>query len=110
MVHYIEEPCEDYSGCNEKRLFDYKYDNSFIKEFGELKLNHKITTYQIHDNDYASIAGTEGYVHFNLYQKIVLGWTFQRNCLQNPENIKWLIGIPISIITAYITAKLTSGN
>ena len=115
MIHFIQLP--DYSdseypedGYYEKRLFNYKYDNSFKKEFGKLKLNHKITIFHSHENDSASIAGTEGYVHLTMFQRINLGWSFQRNWLQNPENVKWLISIPISILTAYITVKLTNGN
>ena len=73
-----------------------------------MKLNHKITIYHSHEDDLASIAGMEGYVHLNMFQQIYLGWIFQRNWVQQTENIKWLISIPISIITAYITSKLTS--
>ena len=115
MIHFIQKP--DYSdpeyienGYYEKRLFNYEYDNSFKKEFGKLKLNHKITIYHSREDDCSSIAGILGFVHLNMFQRINLGWSFQRNWLQNPENIKWLISIPISILTAYITAKLTSGN
>lgn len=113
MIHFIQKP--DYSdseyienGYHEKRLFNYEKNNNFIKEFGKLNLNHKITIYHSHEDDCANIAGTVGYVHLNMIQRINLGWTFKRNWIQKSENLKWLISIPVSIITAYITAKITS--
>lgn len=113
MIHFIQQP--DFSnsenienGTYEKRFFNYEFDNSFKKEFSKLNLNHKIIIYHSHEDDASDISGTVGYVHLSIIQRIKLGWTFQRNWLQKPENIRWLISIPISILTAYITAKLVS--
>jgi len=57
--------------------------------------------------DYSSISGVEGYAHLGVFQSMKLNWLFGRTWLQNENNIKWLISIPLSILTAYITTILT---
>ncbi len=112
MIHYLQlpeyniNPEYDVSGFYERRFFKYEYDNSYKWEFGSLKLNYKLTIYNLYEGEGEYITGDIGYVHLNIINRIQLGWIFQQNWLQKPENIKWLISIPISILTAYITTKI----
>ncbi len=112
IIDYIEEP--DFSdpefpeyGFYEKASYSYDKDNLYKYEFPSLKLNYRISIHHEHEFDDKTIAGLEGYVHLTLYQQIKIGWFFGKNWFQNKENIKWLISIPISIATAYITTLLT---
>jgi hypothetical protein len=102
---------------NSKRMFTYHFDNTFTHIFPGICLNTriKVSHSKIHGlvedhfeyEDVSSIGGLDGYCHLNTLQRFLLAWSFKNTWLQNPENIKWLISIPLSILTSYITTVLS---
>lgn len=92
----------------ETKFYTFERDNKYKHRFKNLKLNYR---FMINGNDEwedDSIAFLQGYVRLNFYQIVKLNWIHNKSWIQKPENIKWLISIPISIFTAYVTSKLTS--
>jgi len=90
------------------RVFNCNYDNTYSRAFN---LNYLFELQGLLDEDTMEDPDADmfpwwGYAHLNLIQRLILSWTFKRNWLQKPENIKWLISIPISILTALITTLI----
>lgn len=106
---------EDVEGCPrcvfEQRQFTYSYDDSFITIFSNLKLNTKIKiepyliegytdNYGCGYQDDADIARLEGYCHLNFLQRLILNYRFKKLWIQKEENLKWTVGLAVSIATA----------
>ena len=96
------------------RFFSYKKDTRYKNIFPDLKLNYYISIdkssleYKTdYYSDESTIGGKEGYCYLNQYQAFELNWAFGKTWFQQSENIKWLISIPLSILTAWITTLLT---
>jgi len=112
LITYFEPPNDsdsEYShdGFLEERFFNYKYDNSYKFKFKNLKLNHRFTIHPFHEDDDAINSGFVGYGHLSFINRLRLDWMFRKTWFQKPENIKWLISIPIAISTAWLTSILT---
>jgi|SRR3989339_416018 len=109
MIYLFKEPdSETHMGCvNTRRLFSCEYNTDYAKAYKKIKLNHFIKIYPEHPDDASEIAGLSGFTYLNFFEKLRMNWNFQQTWIQKSENIKWLASIPISILTAYITAKLT---
>ena len=95
----------------EERHYKFEKDTRYYGKYPKLKLNHKFVIYRAYDDDIYGrddgiIAGLEGYTRLNWIKRFRLNWIFGKTWFQQSENIKWLISIPISIITAWITAKI----
>lgn len=90
------------------KIFSCEKDNTFQKEFKKLPLNYKFTFYPRHEDDDDLLASLEGYAHLNYINRKKIDWLFNRHWLQKSENIKWLISIPLSIITALATTWLAN--
>ncbi|MDD4412204.1 MAG: hypothetical protein PHR00_00970 [Patescibacteria group bacterium] len=88
----------------ETRRFECEYNNDYKKEFNNL--NYRFKFFHNHCDDDSFLGGKEGYAHLNSWEKIKIEWLFKRSWFQQKENIKWLISIPISILTAWITSYL----
>ncbi len=103
---------EEYGYEDSMRFFNYEYDTKYKNIFPNIKLNCfiKIQSSEA-ENELllqSSIGGKNGYCHLNFFQKFKLSWCFKNTWIQKSENIKWLVSIPISILTAYITTILLS--
>ena len=112
LISYFEPPNDPSSdffhdGIFEERFFNYEYDNSYKYKFKNLKLNHRFRIHPFHENDDATISGFVGYGHLSLIMRLKLDWIFRKTWFQKPENIKWLISIPIAILTAWLTSIFT---
>lgn len=90
----------------EQGFFACEPDNNFEKQFQNLKLNHRFTFHQSFPDDDSSLVGELGYAHLNFIKKTRINWIFKRHWLQKEDNIKWLIAIPIAIMTTLITIYL----
>ncbi len=92
-----------------KNLFDYYFDNTYKAEFSKLKLNYRFIFFHNDDGDEMSdLSGKEPYAHLNFLQKTYLNWIFKKSWILKSENIKWLIGISLSVIIALLIAFLKS--
>ncbi|MCX6733922.1 MAG: hypothetical protein NTX63_03850 [Candidatus Peregrinibacteria bacterium] len=90
------------------KVFSCETDNTYEKEFEELKLNHRFTFFASHESDDDLLANLTGYAHLNFFKKTKMDWLFKRHWLQKGDNVKWLIGVPLSIITALLTTWLAN--
>lgn len=111
-ITYISYP--DYSnpefpfdGYAEKRLFSYDFDNTYRRTFLKLKLNHCFYIDRMHDDDDSEIADLKGYVHLNWYKRVRLGWYFRKTWIQKSDNLKWLIGLIVSLLSGFFLGRIT---
>lgn len=96
------------NGYSETKFYTYERDNKYKHQYKKLKLNYRFSIEGDDEFDDDDIANFEGYTHLGLIQSLRLKWFHNKTWLQQPENIKWLISIPISIATACITTYITS--
>lgn len=90
----------------EIKEFSYEFDNTFYKEY-KFKPNIKFVIFPVCEDDDDHITNTTAFAHLSYIKRLRLDWTFRKCWIQNSENLKWLISIPMSIITALITTYLT---